>query len=39
MTLASRRAVVTEVMYLAMERVSDTKHELRDGELELIAGP
>jgi Uma2 family endonuclease len=37
-TLASRRAVVTEAMYLAMERASDVKHELRDGDILAMAG-
>jgi Uma2 family endonuclease len=35
---ASRRAVVTEAMYLAMERVAQAKHELRDGEVWAMAG-
>lgn len=38
MTLVSRRAVVTEATYLAMERAADTKHELRDGDILAMAG-
>lgn len=38
MTLAPRRAVVTEAMYLAMEHASDAKHELRDGDIFTMAG-
>lgn len=34
----ARRQVVTEAMYLAMERVADTKHEYRDGEIWAMAG-
>ncbi len=37
-TDASRRLVVTEAMYLAMERAAVVKHELRDGEMWAMAG-
>lgn len=33
-----RKPVVTEAMYLAMERAADVKHEYRDGELWAMAG-
>ena len=32
------RQLVTEAMYLAMERASKVKHELRDGELWAMPG-
>ncbi|MBC8073770.1 MAG: Uma2 family endonuclease [Deltaproteobacteria bacterium] len=38
MTDPSRRLVVTEAMYLAMERAAVVKHELRDGEMWAMAG-
>jgi Uma2 family endonuclease len=34
----SRRLVWTEAMYLAMERVAETKHEYREGEVWAMAG-
>src|SRR5687768_15249954 len=37
-TGAPRRPNVSEAMYLAMERVAEGKHELRDGEVWLMAG-
>ena len=37
-TEPSRRLVVTEAMYLAMERVAEGKHEFRDGEVWAMAG-
>lgn len=34
----ARRLIVTEAMYLAMERASETKHELHGGEVWAMAG-